>query len=72
MRARVDLPTRIGPSIAMVRGGSNAGAGYGWAEVVRDMAGNYSRKTISYVKRKQRSLFRRVLPACSVAPGWPG
>ena len=44
MRASVDLPTRIGPSIAIDRGGSNAGAGCGADEEDRGMAGNYSRK----------------------------
>src|SRR5690348_8123176 len=43
-RASVVLPTRSGPSMAMYRGGSNAGALARRLSGVRGMARDYSRK----------------------------
>jgi hypothetical protein len=43
------LPTRIGPSMAIVRGGWNAGTGCGADEEDGVMAVNYSRKHSKWV-----------------------
>jgi hypothetical protein len=55
----VDLPTRIGPSIAMERGGSNAGAGCGAADEDRGMARDYSRKSGDFMPQQSQMPIRR-------------